>query len=207
MTRRRRIPTLGIGLLAGLTLAAGCSSSPDEEAEPTSTTVEESSSTAATSDVETTTTTIASTTTSTTAGAIDPATVEGPAEWVPTVVDVYNRLNALDLAPDPARVGDVFSEQYSGLQAEIDTQTFLVTEGVHADVPVRQVLRVEGPTDETGGTVQFVVTVAFQPFRLVYDDGRVFQEIADVQREGQELLRLAPDGPGGSYRVLLKEAV
>jgi hypothetical protein len=199
---------LGAALLASLGLAVGCSSGSDAD-DPTTSTAELSTTTtttelASTAIISTATTTSPTTTTS---GTIDPAQVEGPAEWVPVVVDVYNRLHSLDVDPDPARVAGVFSEQYSGFQDQVDTATFLSDEGVHADGPVRRVIRVEGPTDQTGGTVQFVVTVEYQPFNLVYDDGRVFQEITDVPGEIQELLRLTPDGPAGTYRILVKEAV
>lgn len=202
---RRRIPIVGIGILAGLTFAGGCDSSSDDTPDPTTTTVD-AETTTTTSTAESTTTTVEATT-STVVGSIDPTAVEGPAEWVPIVVDVYNRIHSLDVDPDPARVAEVFSEQYSGFDDEVETQTFLATEGVHADRPVRRVVRVEGPTDETGGTAQFVVTVVYEPFQLVYDDGRVFQEITEVPGEVQELLRIAPDGPGGAYRVVLKETV
>lgn len=207
MTRRRRFPTVGIGILAGLTFAAGCDSSSDEPPDTTTTTTD-AESTTTTSAADTTTTTGEATTgeatTSTIAGSIDPAAVEGPAEWVPTVVDVYNRIYSLDVEPDPARVAEVFSEQYESFQSEVDTQTFLASEGLHAEGQPPRIVRVEGPIDQEGGTALFAVTIEYFNFQLVRADGSIFQDVTDAAGQVQELLRISPSGPGGTYRVLMK---
>lgn len=205
MTRHGRAVRLAIGALAGLTLAAGCSSSPDDPDESASTTVADDGTTTSTVAETTTTTTVeAATTTMTVVGAIDPATVEGPAEWVPIVVDVYNRIRSLDVAPDPTRVAEVFSEQYESFDSQVETTTFLANEGLHAEGPAPRVVRIEGPIDQEGGTALFAVTVVYSNFQLVRADGSVFQDITDAAGEVQELLRISPSGPGGSYRILQK---
>lgn len=133
--------------------------------------------------------------------------VEGPAEWVPILVGVYDRIHSLDVRPDPARVTEVYSDNYAGLADEQQTQQFLVDNGLHAEGPAPRLLRVEGPTDQEGGTLQFIVTVEYSPFRLVRADGSTYQEITDVPGRVQELLRISPSGAGGAYRVLVKETV
>lgn len=164
-----------------------------------------SSTTTGTTLSSTTSTTESSGTTSTTEVTIDTTGVEGPAEWVPVVVGVYQRIHDLDVAPNPARVVEVYSENYSGLADEQQTQQFLADNGLHAEGPAPRLIRVEGPTDESGGTLQFTVTVEYSPFQLVRADGSVYQEITDVQGRVQELLRISPSGAGGAYRVLVKE--
>lgn len=154
------------------------------------------------------TTTSSTTTTTTTAGApVDTTSVEGPAEWVPVVASVYQRIHDLDVVPDPARVTQIYSENYKELAEEQQTQQFLADNGLHAEGPAPRLIRVEGPTDRAGGTLQFTVTVEYSPFRLVRADGSVYQEITDVPGRVRELLRISPSGAGGAYRVLVKETV
>ena len=154
-----------------------------------------------------TTTSSTATSTSTTAVTIDTTGVEGPAEWVPVVVGVYQRIHDLDVAPNPARVTEVYSENYSDLAHEQQTQQFLADNGLHAEGPAPRLIRVEGPTDQSGGTLQFTVTVEYSPFRLVHADGSLYQDITNVPGRVQELLRISPSGAGGAYRVLVKETV
>lgn len=143
--------------------------------------------------------------TTTTAGTIAATDVEGPAEWVPVVVEVYDRIRSLDVRPDPARVTEVYSDNYPGLADEQQTQQFLFDNGLRAEGPAPKLLRVEGPTGMEGGTLQFTVTVEYAPFRLVRSDGSTYQEVTDVPGRVKELLRISPSGQGGAYRVLVKE--
>lgn len=195
MRRRRAARPAAFALVLVLALGA-CSGDDDDSSARTTTTSRPAS-----------TTTTGETTTSTTAGSVDAAGVEGPAEWVPVVVGVYDRIHSLDLRPDPARVTEVYSDNYAGLADEQQTQQFLVDNGLHAEGPAPRLLRVEGPTDQEGGTLQFTVTVEYSPFRLVRADGSTYQEITDVPGRVQELLRISPSGAGGAYRVLVKETV
>lgn len=191
VARRRRLRR--VALVVGVALAVGaCSGNSSEPA---------ASSTSTTARVTTT----SSPTTSTTPGAIDATGVEGPAEWVPVVVGVYQRIHELDVVPNPARITEVYSENYSGLSDEQRTQQFLADNGLHAEGPAPRLIRVEGPTDQSGGTLQFTVTVEYSPFRLVRADGSVYQEVTDVPGRVKELLRISPSGAGGAYRVLVKE--
>lgn len=192
MHRHTRAPQAALALL--VVLALGACSGDDDDSSATTTTSRPAS-----------TTISGETTTTTTAGTVDAAGVEGPAEWVPVVVGVYDRIHSLDLRPDPARVTEVYSDNYAGLADEQQTQQFLVDNGLHAEGPAPRLLRVEGPTDQEGGTLQFTVTVEYSPFRLVRSDGSTYQEITDVPGRVEELLRISPSGPGGAYRVLVKE--
>lgn len=194
MSSRRRQARGAAVVLGALLAVSGCSSGGSEP---------ESSSTTSTARATTT----SSESTSTTAVAIDTAGVEGPAEWVPVVVGVYQRIHDLDVAPNPARVTDVYSENYSGLSDEQETQRFLTDNGLHAEGPAPRLIRVEGPSDQSGGTLQFTVTVEYSPFRLVRADGSTYQEITDVPGRVRELLRISPSGAGGAYRVLVKETL
>lgn len=126
---------------------------------------------------------------------------------MPVVVGVYQRIHDLDLAPNPGRVTEVYSENYADLSHEQETQKFLADNRLHAEGPAPRLIRVEGPSDQSGGTLQFTVTVEYSPFRLVRADGSVYQEITDVPGRVRELLRISPSGPGGAYRVLVKETV
>lgn len=194
--RQRRPAHLGaVGLVVVLMLGA-CSGG--DSASSASTT---------TARPRSTTTTGETTTTTTSAVTVDTTGVDGPAEWVPVVAGVYGRIHGLDLAPDPARVTEVYSENYTGLDDERHTQQFLVDNGLHAEGPAPHLISVEGPTDQEGGTLQFTVTVEYSPFRLVRADGSVYQEITDVPGRVRELLRISPSGAGGAYRVLVKETV
>lgn len=143
----------------------------------------------------------------TTTATVDTTGIEGPAEWVPVVAGVYQRIHELDVRPDPARVTEIYSENYAGLADEQETQQFLVDNGLQAEGPAPRLIRVEGPTDQESGTLQFTVTVEYSPFRLVRADGSTYQEITDVPGRVQELLRISPSGAGGAYRVLVKETV
>ena len=192
MHRRTRAPQVALALL--VVLALGACSGDDDDSSATTTTSRRA-----------TTTTSGEATTTTTTGTVDAAGVDGPAEWVPVVVGVYDRIHSLDLRPDPARVTEVYSDNYAGLADEQQTQQFLVDNGLHAEGPAPRLLRVEGPTDQEGGTLQFTVTVEYSPFRLVRADGSTYQEITDVPGRVEELLRISPSGPGGAYRVLVKE--
>lgn len=192
MRRRTRGPRAALALV--VVLALGACSGDDDDSSATTTTSRPA-----------TTTTTSETITTTTASTIDATGVEGPAEWVPVVVGVYDRIHSLDLRPDPARVTEVYSDNYAGLADEQQTQQFLVDNGLHAEGPAPRLLRVDGPTDQEGGTLQFTVTVEYSPFRLVRADGSTYQEITDVPGRVEELLRISPSGPGGAYRVLVKE--
>ena len=192
MRRGTRAPQAALALV--VVLALGACSGDDDDSSATTTTSRPAS-----------TTTSGETTTTTTAGTVDAAGVEGPAEWVPVVVGVYDRIHSLDLRPDPARVTEVYSDNYAGLADEQQTQQFLVDNGLHAEGPAPRLLRVDGPTDQEGGTLQFTVTVEYSPFRLVRADGSTYQEITDVPGRVEELLRISPSGQGGAYRVLVKE--
>ena len=189
VARRRRLRR--VALVVGVVLAVGaCSGDSSEPAASSTSTTARASTTSSTS---------------TTAVAIDTTGVEGPAEWVPVVVGVYQRIHELDVVPNPDRVAEVYSENYSGLADEQETQQFLADNGLHAEGPAPRLIRVEGPTDQSGGTLQFTVTVEYSPFRLVRADGSVYQEVTDVPGRVQELLRISPSGAGGAYRVLVKE--
>lgn len=191
----RHLQVRGAAVVVGIVLmAAGCSGGSSDDAASSTTTTARA-------------TTTSSTSTSTTAVTIDTTGVEGPAEWVPVVAGVYQRIHDLDVAPNPARVTEVYSENYSGLSHEQETQQFLADNGLHAEGPAPRLIKVEGPTDQSGGTLQFTVTVEYSPFRLVRSDGSVYQEITDVPGRVQELLRISPSGAGGAYRVLVKETV
>lgn len=194
MARRR--PERRAALALAVVLALGACSGDDDDASSATTTSRPPS-----------TSTTRESSTTTTAGSVDSTGVEGPAEWVPVVVEVYGRIHGLDVDPDPARVTEVYSENYAGLADEQQTQQFLVDNGLHAEGPAPRLLRIDGPTDQEGGTLQFTVTVEYSPFQLVRADGSVYQEITDVPGRVQELLRISPSGPGGAYRVLVKETV
>lgn len=194
---RATAQTLG-ALFTLAMMVAGCS---DDEPDASSTTTSSTTSSSAPS----TTGTTDSTSTTATTGGIDATGVEGPAEWAPVVVDVYERIHRLDTDPDPARVTEVYSENFEGLADERETIQFLANEGLHAEGPAPRIIRIEGPTDEAGSTSQqFVVTVEYFPFRLVREDGTVFQEIDDVPGVVEELLRISPSGADGAWRVLVK---
>lgn len=185
-----------LGALLAMSLGAGCSDGGGSTDKSTTTsTVADSSST----------TRDRSTTSSTSTGAtIDAAGVEGPAEWVPIVVDVYERIHRLDTDPDPARITEVYSENYEGLAEERETTQFLADEGLRAEGQAPRIIKVEGPSDDGTGTQQFVVTVEYFPFTLVRADGSVFQEIDDVPGRVQEVVRISPSGADGTWRVLVK---
>lgn len=137
-----------------------------------------------------------STSTTSTTGGVDASEVEGPAEWVPVVVDVHERIHRLDTDPDPARVTEVYSENFESLAEERKTIQFLANEGLHAEGQSPRILRIEGPTQEAGSTSRhFIVTVEYFPFRLVRDDGTLCQEIDDVPGVVDELLRISPPEP------------
>ena len=195
MRSQSRRTILSALLAAGL-IVAGCSDDGSGES------ADASSST--TSTTSTSTTSTSSSTTPSTTSVVDAAGVEGPAEWVPVVVDVYARIHMLDTDPDPARVTEVYSENFGGLADEQETIQFLADEGLHAEGQAPRVIRVQGPTEEAGSSQQFVVTVEYFPFQLVREDGSVFQEITDVPGVVDELLRISPSGPGGTWRVLVK---
>jgi hypothetical protein len=202
----RLLPAIALALLVGCGGGSGGdgpseSTSTTGAADPTSPT---SSSTNTTALAEPTTTTSAVPTTTT--SSVDAGSVEGPAEWVPVVVDVYSRIHSLDIDPDPARVASVFSEQYENLQHEIDTQTFLAGEGLHAEGPAPRLIRIDGPLDQDGGTALFAVTIEYSNFQLVRADGSVYQDVTNAAGQVQELIRISPSGAGGSYRVLSKES-
>lgn len=186
-------------LVIAMLVAAGCSDDGDPEAGSTTTTTSLSD-TSSTTGPDTT-----STTSSSTAPTIDTSGVEGPAEWVPIVVDVYERIHRLDTDPNPERVTEVYSENFEGLADEQETVQFLADEGLHAEGEPPRIIRVEGPTEDDGSrSMQFVVTVEYLPFKLVREDGSVFQEIDDVPGEVQEILRISPSGADGAWRVLVK---
>lgn len=182
-----------LGALLAMSLGAGCSDG-DGSADTSTTTSTVADSSSTTRDRSTTST----------EATIDSAGVEGPAEWVPIVVDVYERIHRLDTEPDPARITEVYSENYEGLADERETTQFLADEGLHAEGQPPRIIRVEGPSDDGSGTQQFVVTVEYFPFRLVRADGSVFQEIDDVPGRVQEVLRISPSGADGAWRVLVK---
>lgn len=197
LNRRLTARALGALLTLGV-IVAGCS---DDGPDASTSTASSSTSSSAPT---TTSTTEPSSTTSTT-GAIDATGVEGPAEWVPVVVDVYERIHRLDTDPDPARVTEVYSENFDGLADQRETIQFLADEGLHAEGQAPRIIRIEGPTQEAGSTSQqFAVTVEYFPFRLVRNDGTVFQEINDVPGVVDELLRISPSGADGAWRVLVK---
>ncbi len=196
MTTRR--PPLFAALMIGTLFAVGACSDDKSPSRASSTTDPPPAST---------TTSTAALSTTTPPSPVDTTGVEGPVEWVPVVAGVYQRIHDLDVAPNPARVTEVYSENYSSLSQEQETQQFLVDNGLHTEGPAPRLIRVEGPTDQSGGTLQFTVTVEYSKFRLVRADGSVFQEITDVPGRVQELLRLSPSGAGGAYRVLVKERV
>ena len=202
MTVRRR-QLWRIALVVGAVLAVGACSGDSSEPAASSTTTTARATTTSSTATSTSTTAV----TIDTAATIDTTGVEGPAEWVPVVAGVYQRIHDLDLAPNPARVTEVYSENYSGLADEQQTQQFLADNGLHAEGPAPRLIRVDGPTDQSGGTLQFTVTVEYSPFRLVRADGSVYQEITDVPGRVQELLRISPSGAGGAYRILVKETV
>lgn len=126
---------------------------------------------------------------------------------MPIVVGVYQRIHDLNVSPDPARIPEVFSENYAQLSSVQETQQFLVDNGLHAEGAPPRLISVDGPTDESGSTRQFTVTIEYSPFRLVRADGSVYQEITDSQGRVQEVLRISPSGTNGAYRVLVKETV
>lgn len=197
MASRRR-PELFAVLAVGALFAIGaCSDRKSPSTAPTTTTTTPAS----------TTSSGPASTTSTTGVTVDTTSAEGPAQWVPVVAGVYQRIHELDVAPNPARVTEVYSENYSGLADERQTQQFLADNGLHADGPAPRLIRIDGPTDESGGTLEFTVTIEYSPFRLVRADGSVYQEVNDVPGRVQELLRISPSGPGGTYRVLVKETL
>ena len=188
----------GASVVVGAVLiVAGCSGGSSDPAASSTTTTARA----------TTTTSSSATTTSTTAVTIDTTGIEGPAEWVPVVAGVYERIHDLDVAPNPARVTEVYSEDYSDLADEQQTQQFLADNGLHAEGPAPRLITVEGPTDQSGGTLQFTVTIEYSPFRLVHADGTLYQDITNVPGRVQELLRISPSGADGAYRVLVKETV
>lgn len=199
--RRAAVQTLG-ALLVVATVTVGCS---DDDSDESATTTSSSTSTSTTVSTSTSEQPPSSDSSTPTTGRVDTSGVEGPADWVPIVVDVYDRIHQLDTDPDPARVTEVYSENFEGLADERETIQFLVDEGLHAEGQPPRIIRIEGPTEEEGSTSQqFVVTVEYFPFRLVREDGTVFQEIDDVPGIVDELLRISPSGADGAWRVLVK---
>lgn len=199
MLGQRPIGRVLVALVVTAAVATGCSDDGDSDAASTTTTSTSTSS--STSERETTTAS------SSTAPTIDEADVEGPAEWVPIIVDVYERIHRLDTDPDPERVTEVYSENFDGLDDERETIQFLADEGLHAEGEPPRIIRVEGPAEDDGsGSMQFVVTVEYFPFDLVREDGSVFQEIDDVPGQVEELIRISPSGADGAWRVLVKAA-
>lgn len=196
--RRTATHALGAALALGL-LVGGCSDGDGSDGPASSATTSTTSGSSSNSTTDPTS--------STSSTSVAPSGVEGPAEWVPVVVDVYDRIHGLDTDPDPARVIEVYSENFEGLADERETIQFLADEGLHAEGQPPRIVRIEGPTQEAGSTSQqFVVTVEYFPFRLVRDDGSVFQEINDVPGVVDELLRISPSGADGAWRVLVKAA-
>lgn len=196
MSGRRLVRGGALVLAAALVVGSGCSRRTKPEASPTTS----STPAATTSSAEPSSTTTATAT-------VDTASVQGPPEWVPIVAGVYQRIRQLDVSPDPERVTEVYSESYSDLSRERETQKHLADNGLHVEGPPPRLIRVEGPSDQSDGTLQFTVTVEYSPFRLVRADGSVHQEVNDVPGRVRELLRVSPSGPGGAYRVLVKETV
>lgn len=200
MLGQRSIGRALVALVVTAAVATGCSDDGDSDAASTTTTTSATTS-SSTTERETTTESSSS------APTIDEADIEGPAEWVPIIVDVYERIHRLDTDPDPERVTEVYSENFDGLDDERETIQFLADEGLHAEGEPPRIIRVEGPAEDDGsGSMQFVVTVEYFPFDLVREDGSVFQEIDDVPGQVQELVRISPSGADGAWRVLVKAA-
>lgn len=179
---RRVSAALALTLLVG----SGCS---DDDNEAASTTTRPP-----------TTTTSSSTTTTASSTTVDTAGIEGPAEWVPVVADLYQRMHDLKAHPDLARVATVFSENCPCYADERETVQFLVDEGLHLEGQPTQVLRVE-VADERPGRVRLTVTSQAHDGRLVRADGTVAQEVDAPASPGRASIVLVADGENGAHRV------
>lgn len=182
MTSRR---VLAIAVVLTLGLAGACSDD-DDEAAPTTT--------------RRSTTTASSTTTSSPTTRVDTAGVEGPAEWVPVVAELYQRMHDLKTDPDVARVASVFSENCPCFADERETVQYLVDQGLHLEGDAPRLLRVE-VADQRPGRVRLTVTSQAQDGRLVDANGNVAQRVEAPASPGRASIVLVADGEGGAQRV------